>query len=184
MKLSHLISEDTSKLASVYLKGVKQTGVLKAFKGNFALPRGLEEEILEETVRLIKAGFIGKRNLWFQFDQVRSSLKLNGDVSSLYSATSSIERLTGEHVPASVKELKDAAVAMQALIESNTAMYGGIYKCKQVLDELAGLALKRYPLNTNERDVDEQISFAATMTLKGLGVWTHYQQALADGKTL
>lgn len=184
MKLHHLITEDSDKLASIYLKGVKQTGVLKNFKGNFALSRGREEEIVSETVRLIKAGFVAKKNLWFQLDQVRTSLKLNGDASTLYSAASSIERIAGDHAPTSVKELKDAAVTMQALAESSNTLYGGMYKCKQVLDELAGLALKRYPMNTNERMVDEQVSFAATMTLKGLGVWTIYQQALADGKTI
>ena len=184
MKLSHLISEDTSKLASIYLKGVKQTGVLKAFKGNFALPRGLEEEILEETVRLIKAGFVAKRAVWNYFEQAKSSLKLQGDVNSLVHSIGSIRRLTADHAPASTEALYETAIAMQNLIESNSALYGGIYKCKYVLDELAGLALKRYPLNNNERIVDEQVSFAATMTLKGLGIWTIYQQALHDGATL
>ncbi len=184
MKLHHLITEDSDKLASIYLKGVKQTGVLKLFKGSFALSRGREDEIVSETVRLIKAGLLGSKSLWNYFGFAKDGLKLNGDVANLLNSVTAIERLAGSHAPTINKELKDAALAMQVLIENNNTLYSGIYKCKNVLDELAGLALKRYSRNTSHREVSEEVSFAATMTLKGLGVWTIYQQALADGKTL
>lgn len=184
MKPNDLLTEDADKLAAIYLKSVKQTGTLRIFKGNFALSRGRENEIVSETVRLIKAGLLQKKALWLYFGQAKDSLKLQGDVNNLLHAINAIERMSGEHAPSSIKELKDAAITMQSLIESNNTLYGCIYKCKQVLDELAGLALQRHPMNTNERQVHEQMSFAATMTLKGLGVWTIYQEALADGKTL
>lgn len=183
MKLNQLITEE-KELAPIYLKGVKQTGVLKIFKGNLALSRGREEEIVSETVRLIKAGFVSRRALWNYFEQARSALRLQGDVNSIVHAVGSIRRLTADHAPATTEALYNTAIEMQNLIEANNTLYGGIYKCKDVLDELAGLALKRYPLNNNEREVDEQVSFYATLTLKGLGVWKEYQQALADGGTL
>lgn len=184
MKLEQLLKEDSGKLAAIYLKGVKATNVLALFKGNFSLPRGREEEIVSETIRLIKAGFVNRRVLWQQIELVYGTLKLNGDISKLYYASSKIEQVTGDHAPASTKELKDAAITLQLLAERNKTLYGGIYKCKDVLDELAGLALKRYVRNNNERRVDETVSFMATMTLKGLGVWEIYQKALADGATI
>jgi hypothetical protein len=187
MKLNQLstpmLNEQTN-LGSIYLKGVKQTGVLKSFKGNFAIPKGLEDEVVAETVRLIKAGFVAKKNLWWQFDNARSNMKLKGDVNNLLSYIALIRKIAGEAAPASTVEIAKAGFAMQAAIESYSTLYGGVYKCKQVLDELAGLALKRYPMNNNERDVAEQVSFIATITLKGLGVWKEYQEALANGQSI
>ena len=175
---------EQSNLGSIYLKGVKQTGVLKSFKGNFAISRGIEDEVVAETVRLIKAGFVDKKHFWWQFDTARANMKLQGEVHNLLGAIAQIRKISGADAPASTTEIAKAGFAMQDAIENYNTLYGGIYKCKQVLDELAGLALKRYPLNNNEREVDEHVSFIATATLKGLGVWTIYQQALANGKTL
>lgn len=175
---------EQSNLGSIYLKGVKQTDALKSFKGNYAISRGIEDEVVAETVRLIKAGFVDKSSLWWQFDNARANMKLQGEVYNLLGAVAQIRKMTGDAAPASTAEIAKAGFALQAAIESYSTFYGGVYKCKRVLDELAGLALKRYPTNNHEREVDEQVSFIATVTLKGLGVWAIYQDALANGKTI
>lgn len=185
MKLNQLLSEEKS-LGAIYLKGVRETDVLKDFKSpaSFKLSRGREDEIVEAAVKLINAGHINTSGIWWKIASAAAALRLKGDAAMIYDATSGIEKLAGEFAPASVKELKDAAITMQNLIESNSTLYKGMVRCKQVLDHLAGLSLKIYPRNGGPREVSDEVSFMATMTLKGLGIYDVYKEALADGKRL